>query len=72
MLFDAKEDRYKFVGIIGKEEITAMKANENKILRLLSGDDKQFIIPVYQRAYSWKKENCIQLMKDLKDVCEYN
>ena len=49
-----------------------MKANENKILRLLSGDDKQFIIPVYQRAYSWKKENCIQLMKDLKDVCEYN
>ena len=49
-----------------------MKANENKILRLLSGDDKQFIIPVYQRAYSWKKENCVQLMKDLKDVCEYN
>lgn len=49
-----------------------MKANENKILRLLSGADKRFIIPVYQRPYSWKKENCVQLMKNLKDVCEYN
>lgn len=48
-----------------------MKANENKILRLLSGSDKRFIIPVYQRPYSWKKENCVQLMKDLRDVCEY-
>lgn len=48
-----------------------MKANENKILRLLSGADKRFIIPVYQRPYSWKKDNCVQLMKDLKDVCEY-
>ncbi len=49
-----------------------MKANENKILRLLSGADKRFIIPVYQRPYSWKKDNCIQLMKDLRDVCKYD
>lgn len=50
-----------------------MKANENNILRFIGGTDKKFIIPVYQRPYSWKKENCVQLMKDLKDVytCGY-
>ena len=47
-----------------------MKANENNILRLISGPDKKFIIPVYQRPYSWKKKNCEQLLKDLKDVYE--
>lgn len=45
-----------------------MKANENNILRLISGPDKKFIIPVYQRPYSWKKKNCEQFLKDLKDV----
>ncbi|MDY5577261.1 MAG: DUF262 domain-containing protein, partial [Lachnospiraceae bacterium] len=49
-----------------------MKANESQLLRLLDGNDKKFIIPVYQRPYSWKKENCAQLMKDLKDVYKYN
>ena len=47
-----------------------MKANENNVLRLISGPDKKFIIPVYQRPYSWKKKNCEQLLKDLKDVYE--
>lgn len=70
MLFDAEKNRYRVVGIIVKG-IPILKANENKILRLLSGADKRFIIPVYQRTYSWKKDNCVQLMKDLKDVCEY-
>lgn len=45
-----------------------MKASENKILRFIGGPDKNFIIPVYQRPYSWKKENCVQLIKDLTDV----
>lgn len=48
-----------------------MKANENNILRFLGGTDKKFIIPVYQRPYSWKKENCVQLLKDLRDVYTY-
>ena len=48
-----------------------MKANENNILRLISGPDKKFIIPVYQRPYSWKKKNCEQLLKDLKVVYEH-
>lgn len=45
-----------------------MKASENQILRFMGGPDKNFIIPVYQRPYSWKKENCVQLIKDLTDV----
>lgn len=49
-----------------------MKANENNILRFIGGTDKKFIIPVYQRPYSWKKENCVQLLKDLKDVYIFN
>lgn len=49
-----------------------MKASESKILRFIDGGDKKFIIPVYQRPYSWKKDNCIQLMKDLKDVIYSN
>lgn len=49
-----------------------MKANESQLLRLLDGNDKKFIIPVYQRPYSWKKDNCAQLMKDLKEVYKNN
>lgn len=45
-----------------------MKASEKTILRFMDGQDKKFIIPVYQRPYSWKRENCSQLMKDLTDV----
>ena len=28
-----------------------------KLLKYLNGSDKWFIIPVYQRNYSWKVEN---------------
>lgn len=45
-----------------------MKAEENKLIRFLEGHDKSFIIPVYQRNYDWKKENCARLLEDLKDV----
>lgn len=47
-----------------------MDASKNNMLRLISGPDKKFIIPVYQRPYSWKKKNCEQLLKDLKEVYE--
>lgn len=49
-----------------------MKASEYTILRFLGGTDKRFIIPVYQRPYSWKREQCVQLLKDLGDVCDYD
>lgn len=32
-----------------------MQASQNNILRLLDGADKKFVIPVFQRPYSWKK-----------------
>ncbi len=49
-----------------------MKANENPFLHFLEGTDKQFVIPVYQRNYDWKKEQCEQLFNDLVEVCENN
>ena len=50
-----------------------MNAAKNRLLLgLFNGNMKRFIIPVYQRQYSWKKENCMQLMKDLKDIHKSN
>lgn len=34
----------------------------------MEGSKKRFVIPVYQRNYEWKKENCDQLFDDLIDV----
>ena len=31
----------------------------------LEGTKKRFDIPVYQRNYNWKRENCIKLYDDL-------
>lgn len=45
-----------------------MQGTTKKILRFLNGDDKRFIIPVYQRNYDWKVEQCSQLFDDLVDV----
>lgn len=45
-----------------------MLAKEGYIVRFLDGSDKKFVIPVYQRPYSWKKSNCELLIKDLLDV----
>jgi len=44
-----------------------MKAKEKKFLHFLEGSDK-FVIPVYQRNYDWKKEQCKQLFDDLIDI----
>ena len=34
----------------------------------MEGADKRFVIPVYQRNYDWKKENCKQLYDDLVKI----
>lgn len=34
----------------------------------MDGSQKRFVVPVYQRNYEWKKENCEQLFNDLIDV----
>ncbi len=49
-----------------------MDAKEISMFRFLDGIDKKFIIPVYQRSYSWKRENCELLLKDLINVYENN
>ncbi len=49
-----------------------MKANEKKFTRFLEGSDKHFVIPVYQRNYDWKKEQCKQLFDDLIDISKIN
>lgn len=37
-------------------------------MKFLDGSQKRFTIPVYQRNYDWKKENCKQLFDDLVSV----
>ncbi len=41
-----------------------MKAAENQLLPFLEGK-KQFIIPIYQRTYSWMREQRTQLWSDI-------
>jgi len=43
-----------------------VKALENQFITFLNGK-KQFIIPIYQRTYSWSHEQCEQLWNDI--VC---
>ena len=38
----------------------------------MDGAGKRFIIPVYQRNYDWKIENCKQLLDDLIRVIQDN
>jgi uncharacterized protein with ParB-like and HNH nuclease domain len=45
-----------------------MKAKEKRFLHFLEGSDKHFVIPVYQRNYDWKKDQCAQLFNDLIEV----
>ncbi|APC47784.1 hypothetical protein BME96_06180 [Virgibacillus halodenitrificans] len=44
-----------------------MKANETNLLKFLQGS-KQFIIPIYQRKYSWDIKQCEQLWQDIERV----
>jgi uncharacterized protein with ParB-like and HNH nuclease domain/predicted transport protein len=41
-----------------------MKATETRLLDFLKGP-KQFIIPIYQRTYSWTIKQCEQLWRDI-------
>ncbi len=45
-----------------------MKGSECKFVKFMEGADKRFVIPVYQRNYDWKIENCNQLYEDLKKI----
>ena len=45
-----------------------MKGSETQLLGLMGGADKRYVIPVYQRKYDWKVDNCRQLYADLEKV----
>lgn len=49
-----------------------MKGSEARLVNFMEGSDKRFIIPVYQRNYDWKIENCKQLFDDLVKVVKQN
>lgn len=38
----------------------------------MEGASKRYIIPVYQRKYDWKEDNCRQLYEDLKKIVRDN
>jgi len=47
-----------------------MKAAENQFLPFLDGK-KQFVIPIYQRMYSWTHEQCEQIWNDIVQATTY-
>lgn len=47
-----------------------MKGSECKFVKYMEGADKRFVIPVYQRNYDWKKDNCKQLYDDLVKIAK--
>ena len=46
-----------------------MKATETPLVNMLKGP-RQFLIPIYQRAYSWTEEQCAQLWEDVLRVAQ--
>ena len=44
-----------------------MKATATNLLTFLQGT-KQFVIPIYQRTYSWEQSDCQQLLNDILRV----
>lgn len=46
-----------------------MKAVESKLLKFMS-DSPRFVIPIYQRKYSWEEDECRQLWNDIIEAGE--
>lgn len=44
-----------------------MKANDTKVENFLEGK-KQFVVPLFQRTYSWKEKDIEKLWKDLEET----
>ena len=45
-----------------------MNVKENDLNALLSLNDTDFAIPVYQRNYAWNTEQCEQLLADILSI----
>ncbi|HQU44223.1 MAG TPA: DUF262 domain-containing protein, partial [Pirellulales bacterium] len=46
-----------------------MKASETKLQRIIEGTS-QYVVPLFQRTYSWKEKEWGTLWDDLADLCE--
>ena len=44
-----------------------MNASVTFILTFLEGS-KQFVIPIYQRTYEWKREQCVEFWEDVLNI----
>ena len=49
-----------------------MQGSECRLIHYMEGSSKRFVIPVYQRNYDWKIENCKQLYDDLVKIITNN
>lgn len=49
-----------------------MEANKIRILDFLGASKRTFNIPVYQRNYDWKEENCERLFRDIEKIALSN
>ena len=47
-----------------------MKANLKSLLDVLGRSDTQYVIPIFQRVYSWTKRQCEQLWVDMFEASE--
>lgn len=46
-----------------------MKASETKLQKLIEGTS-QFVVPLFQRTYTWEKRHWATLWDDLMELCE--
>lgn len=42
-----------------------MKATQSKLLNILGSNNVQFIVPIFQRVYSWTKDQCSFMFDDI-------
>lgn len=45
-----------------------MRGDAKPLVKMLQGADTRFVIPVYQRNYDWKREQCRRLFDDLEEI----
>jgi uncharacterized protein with ParB-like and HNH nuclease domain len=45
-----------------------MRVYNKKFVEFLEGNDKHFVIPVYQRNYDWSKDHCKRLFDDILEI----
>jgi len=67
-MFDSGFIGYIFVINYINYRIT-VKATQTQLFKILDGR-KQYLIPIYQRTYSWTKKQCKQLWEDIVRVSE--